>query len=131
MGMIALRGPGRGGGRANGARAAGSGRLKSLGPRLRGDDVLARARRVRKPHPPPWIGDARIAKRSAIRSLLRAVSYGFQGMFRISCGIGIMFTFKWCMTHSEPARVITTITMVKIRASMFQPPSDFVFMCRK
>ena len=35
------------------------------------------------------------------------------------------------MTHSEPARVMNTITAVKISASMFQPPWERKFMCRK
>ena len=54
------------------------------------------------------------------------------GMLLIcSCDIGIMFVLRWYMTQSEPARVMTTITTVKISASMFQPCSDLVFMCRK
>ena len=35
------------------------------------------------------------------------------------------------MTHSEPDRAMTTTMMVKISASMVQPPSDLEFMCRK
>ena len=35
------------------------------------------------------------------------------------------------MTQIEPLSMITTSMMVKISASMFQPPSARVFMCRK
>ncbi len=44
---------------------------------------------------------------------------------------GIMFELRWNMTQMEPDKVMTTSTSVKISASMFQPPSDFVSMCRK
>ena len=55
-----------------------------------------------------------------------------QGMLRICSGdIGIMLGLRWSITHSEPVRVMTTRTKVKISASMVQPPSDFGFMCRK
>ena len=37
----------------------------------------------------------------------------------------------WYMTHTEPTRVTTTRVRVKARARKVQPPSDFVFMCRK
>src|SRR3954468_2911519 len=45
--------------------------------------------------------------------------------------IGIMLLLRWFITHSEPDRAITTMTMVKISAIMLQPFSDVVFMCRK
>ncbi len=45
--------------------------------------------------------------------------------------IGIMLELRWYMTHTEPDKVITTMTMVKIIASIVQPPSDLVFMWRK
>lgn len=55
-----------------------------------------------------------------------------QGRLRISwLEGGIMLWFRWNMTHKEPARVITTRVLVKIRASIDQPPSERVFMCRK
>jgi hypothetical protein len=50
----------------------------------------------------------------------------------MSCtDIGIMLVFMWYMTQSEPASVMTTSTIVKISASMFQPLSDLASMCRK
>lgn len=57
---------------------------------------------------------------------------GRQGMFFMSCtDIGIMLAFMWYMTQSDPASVMTTSTIVKISASMFQPLSDLASMCRK
>ena len=44
---------------------------------------------------------------------------------------GIMLLFRLIITHREPARVMNTSTRVKINASMFQPPSEWKFMCRK
>ena len=44
---------------------------------------------------------------------------------------GIMLVFRWYITHSEPVSVMTTSTSVNISDSMFQPPSDLAFMCRK
>ena len=44
---------------------------------------------------------------------------------------GIILVFRWYMTQSEPERVMTTRTIVKISASMVQPPSEREFMCRK
>lgn len=57
---------------------------------------------------------------------------GRQGMFFMSCtDMGIMLAFMWYMTQSDPASVMTTSTIVKISASMFQPLSDLASMCRK
>ena len=54
------------------------------------------------------------------------------GLCNASCGdIGIMFWSMWYMTHIEPTSVTTTRVRVKARARKVQPPSDFVFMCRK
>ncbi|MCY1236142.1 hypothetical protein D9M72_487850 [compost metagenome] len=50
---------------------------------------------------------------------------------RSCCRVGIMLLFRWNITHSEPVSVITTSTSVNISDSMFQPPSDLAFMCRK
>ena len=55
-----------------------------------------------------------------------------QGLCNASWGdIGIMFPSMWYMTHIEPTKVMTTSVSVKTRARKVQPPSDFVFMCRK
>ena len=55
-----------------------------------------------------------------------------QGLASASCGdIGIMFWSMWYMTHIEPTKVMTTRVRVNARARKVQPPSDFVFMCRK
>ncbi len=55
-----------------------------------------------------------------------------QGMFFISCAdIGIMLWFRWNITQIEPVNVMTTRINVKASAVIDQPPSTFVFMCRK
>ena len=47
------------------------------------------------------------------------------------CISGIMFVFRWYITHSEPESVMITRIRVKISASSVQPPCDRVFICRK
>jgi hypothetical protein len=54
-----------------------------------------------------------------------------EDIWLISWVAGIMLVFRWYITHSEPDRAMTTTMIVKIRASMVQPPSDLEFMCRK
>ena len=44
---------------------------------------------------------------------------------------GIMLLLRWYITHNDPVSVIPTMTRVKIRASIVQPPSDFGLICRK
>jgi len=68
--------------------------------------------------------------RAALRCRVVALRTA-QGMFFMSWIIGIMLWLRWYITHNEPASVITTSTSVKIRASIDQPPSTLVFMCRK
>ena len=71
-------------------------------------------------------------RRRGTRSPGRVGQRPAQGMLRISCmDAGIMLLFMWNITHSDPLRVITTSTMVKISASMFQPPCEWAFRCRK
>ena len=73
----------------------------------------------------------------ARRLRIGLVAIRAQGRLFACCSVmlwdmpGIMFEFRWNMTQMEPDRVMTTSTSVKISASMFQPPSDFVSMCRK
>jgi len=45
--------------------------------------------------------------------------------------LGIMLAFMWYMTQIEPVSTMNSRMAVRIRAIMFQPPSDFEFMCRK
>jgi hypothetical protein len=59
-------------------------------------------------------------------------AFARQGFCRASCGdIGIIFWSMWYMTHIDPTSVMTTRVSVNSRARKVQPPSDFVFMCRK
>ena len=65
------------------------------------------------------------------RARRRAIG-GAQGrLCRCCVVIGIMFWFRWYITHNDPASVITTSTIVKISARKVQPPSERAFMCRK
>ena len=67
--------------------------------------------------------------RRSRRDLARARSHGMSCM---SCmDAGIMLSFKWYITHSEPLNAITTSITVNSSASRLQPPSERVFMWRK
>ena len=44
---------------------------------------------------------------------------------------GIMLAFMWYMTQIEPVSTMNSRMTVNSIAIMFQPPSDFEFMCRK
>jgi len=74
----------------------------------------------------PPIGAA--ASGNIVRSLPRR--HGCHGNWLASCS-GIMFAFRWYITHSEPESAMTTMTIVKSSAIIVQPPSELAFMCRK
>ena len=64
------------------------------------------------------------------RSVSVLMGQGRLRMSIMSC-TGIMLVFRLYITQIDPASMINTNTAVNSSASMDQPPSTRVFMCRK